>query len=101
MAMMGGVELRAEDAPKPAASSEPTLTAEPPGPTVKYGVIGLGMWGRDILNELALLPNAPVVAICDNRSAAFRRAGDIAPKAEKFEDYQKLLASNEVEAVVI
>jgi predicted dehydrogenase len=102
MAMMGGVELRAEDAPKPAASNEPPLTKIPVGPTVKYGVIGLGARGREILKELALLPNAPVVAICDNYPASLRRAGDSdAPKAERFDDYQKLLASKEVQAVVI
>jgi predicted dehydrogenase len=101
MAMMGGVELRAGDAPKLAASTELPLTKIPIGPTVKYGVIGLGARGREVLKELALLPNAPVVAICDNRPASFRRAGEIAPKAEKFDDYQKLLAGEKVQAVVI
>ncbi len=100
--MMGGVELHAEDAAKPAASGEQPLTKIPIGPKVKYGVIGLGAQGREILKELALLPNAPVVAICDNYPASLRRAGDSdAPHAEKFDDYQKLLASKEVEAVVI
>jgi predicted dehydrogenase len=102
MAMMGGVELRAEDASKPAASGEPALTKIPIGPAVKYGVIGLGAWGREVLKDLALLPNAPVVAICDNYPSSLRRAGDSdAPKAERFDDYQKLLASKDVQAVVI
>src|SRR5271154_6008697 len=102
MAMMGGVELRAGDASKPAASTEPPLTKIPIGPAVKYGVIGLGAWGREILKDLALLPNAPVVAICDNYPSSLRRAGDSdAPKAERFDDYQKLLTSKEVQAVVI
>jgi predicted dehydrogenase len=102
MAMMGGVELRAEDAPKSAAPAEAPLTKLPIGPTVKYGVIGLGAWGRDILKALALLPNAPVVAICDNYPSSLRRAGDSdAPKAERFDDYQKLLASKDVQAVII
>ena len=101
MAMMGGVELRAEDAPKPPASGAPPLTEIPIGPAVKFGVIGLGVRGREILGELAQLPNAPVVAICDTHHAAFRRAGETAPKAEKFNDYQSLLASKEVQAVVI
>jgi predicted dehydrogenase len=102
MAMMGGVELRAEDAPKPSASGELPLTRIPIGPTVKYGVIGLGAWGREILKDLALLPNAPVVAICDNYPPSLRRAGNNdAPRAERFDDYQKLLAGSEVQAVVI
>jgi predicted dehydrogenase len=101
MAMMGGVELRAEDAPKPATSGETPFTKIPPSPTVKCGVIGTGAWGREIVSELALLPNAPVVAICDKLAKAMGRAGKIAPKAEKFDDYQKLLASPEVQAVLI
>jgi len=102
MAMMGGVELRAEEAAKPAASSEPALTPIPPPPPVHFGVIGLGTWGREVLNRLALLPNAPVVAICDNYPSSLRRVGTAdAPKAERFDDYRKLLASKAVEAVVI
>jgi len=101
MAMMGGVELHADDAAKPAASTEPPLTKIPIGPKVKYGIIGLGARGREMLVELALLPNAPVVAICDNYPPALRRAGSDAPQGEKFDDYQKLLASKDVEAVVI
>jgi predicted dehydrogenase len=102
MAMMGGVELRAGDAPKSAAAVEAPLTKIPIGPTVKYGVIGLGARGREVLKELALLPNAPVTAICDNYPSSLRRAGDNdAPKAERFGDYQQLLASKEVQAVVI
>ncbi len=102
MAMMGGVELRAGDASKPAASTELPLTKIPIGPTVKYGVIGLGARGREVLKDLALLPNAPVAAICDSYPSSLRRVGDNdAPKAERFDDYQRLLASKEVQAVVI
>jgi predicted dehydrogenase len=100
MAMIGGVELRAEDAAK--SATEPPLTKIPIGPAVKFGVIGLGARGREVLKALALLPNAPVTAICDNYASSLRRAGnEDAPKAERFEDYQKLLASPNVEAVVI
>ena len=95
MAMMGGVEVRAQNAPKPAAAAgDNLLTKIPPGPPVRFGVIGMGAWGREILKNLALLPNAPVVAICDNYAASLRRAGNSdAPSAERFDDYQKLLAS--------
>lgn len=101
MAMMGGVELRAEDAPKSASPAEPALTKMPIGPAVKYGVIGLGEWGREILNELAILPNAPVVALCDTHQSKFRRAAEIAPKATQTKDYKELLANPDVEAVII
>lgn len=99
MAMMGGVELRAED-PKPAPADAP-LTAIPVGPTVKYGIIGLGPWAREIITELGKLPNAPVVAICDKYPASLRRAGDACPNAQKFEDYKKLLECKDVQAVIV
>jgi predicted dehydrogenase len=101
MAMMGGVELNAQDAAKSAAPPEPALTKIPVGPAVKYGVIGVGTWGREIVHELSLLPNAPVVAVCDKHKPALRRAAEMAPKAQQFPDYQALLASPDVEAVVI
>jgi predicted dehydrogenase len=104
MAMMGGVDLRAQDATTPATAApvQPALTPIPIGPTVKFGVIGMGAWGREVLKNLALLPNAPAIAICDNYAPSLRRAGNTdAPKAERFDDYQKLLASENVQAVVI
>ena len=42
-------------------------------------MIGLGARGREVLNDLALLPNAPVVAICDNYAPSLRRAGEMTP----------------------
>jgi len=45
MTMLGGVELRAADAPKGAEGKSS-------GPKVKCGIIGLGAWGREILGTL-------------------------------------------------
>jgi predicted dehydrogenase len=100
MAVAGGVELRAADSPKPAGASD-ALTPVPVGPPVSFGVIGAGVWGREILATLAQLPNTPVVAVCEHYPAWLNRAGEIAPKAERFDDYQKLLAKKEVQAVVV
>ena len=99
MAFMGGIELRAENAAAPAAA--PAYTAIPVGPTVNYGVIGLGVWGREIVNTLSQLPNAPVLAICDTYASMVRRTAEAAPKAETFDDYTKLLAKKEIQAVIV
>jgi predicted dehydrogenase len=101
MTMMGGVELHAQEAPKSTGSAEEGLTKIPPPPPINVGVIGLNEWGREMLSTLALLPSAPVVAICDTYAAALRRAGKEAPKAQKYEDYAKLLGDPNVQAVVI
>ncbi len=101
MAMLGGVELRAQDASKPATNSEPALTPIPPPPPVNYGVVGLGERGREILQTLAILPSSPVVALCDNYAGSMRRAAQEAPKAKHYEDYKQLLADPDVQAVVV
>jgi predicted dehydrogenase len=61
----------------------------------------MGAWGREVATELGKMPNAPVTAICDTYPSSLKRGTEVAPKAEKFDDYKKLLASPEVEAVVI
>ena len=98
MALMGGIALKAQDQNKTAATP-----AEPkaPGNPVKCAVIGCGAWGREILRNLARLPNAPVVAICDTYEAFMRRAKESAPKAETYSDYRKVLEQKEVQAVFV
>jgi predicted dehydrogenase len=109
MAMMGGVELRAEEPAKPAADADSALTKIPASQPINVGVIGLNEWGREILKQLAVLPKdlddpkrgVHVVAICDTYHAALRRGGTDAPTAQKYEDYTKLLADPNVQAVII
>jgi predicted dehydrogenase len=96
MAMMGAMELRAEEKPKAEATDD-----EKPGPPVNCAVIGLGAWGREILSSLARLPNAPVLGICDTYPAFVKRSAERAPKAEKYEDYRKVLENKEVQAVIV
>jgi predicted dehydrogenase len=96
MTLMGGVPLRAQDAAQPAAA-----TALPTAPPVNCAVIGCGTWGREILQTLSRMPNAPVVAICDHYEAFLRRSAELAPKAEQFTDYKKLLAHKDVKGVIV
>ena len=73
------------------------------GPTVKVAVIGVGTWGREILNTLARFPKAEVIAVCDNYgSEGFqRRIKEAAPKAELYTDYKKVLENKDVKAVIV
>ena len=109
MAMMGGVELRADDTAK-SAPPDAGLTKIPPAPPINIGVIGLGGWGREILTQLGNIntdpkrekkDSAPVVAICDIYPAAVRKALKEIPNAQPYEDYTKLLADPKVQAVII
>jgi predicted dehydrogenase len=96
MAMMGGVPLFAQDA----ANTEAPAAVDA-GPTVKCGVIGCGVWGREILNTLARLPKAEVIGVCEKYEPFLRRGKEAAPKAEPYTEYQKLLENKDVQAVLI
>jgi predicted dehydrogenase len=108
MLMMGGVPIYADEAPKQAETD--FSTEDPP---VNCAVIGCGTRGREIIQTLSLLPgtskkdgtpnplNAPVVAICDNYKPALNKVKDLAPKAQQYDDYHKLLEQKDIVCVVI
>ncbi|HEV2211276.1 MAG TPA: Gfo/Idh/MocA family oxidoreductase [Verrucomicrobiae bacterium] len=95
MTMMGGVELFAQT--NAAAPADNKVV----GARVKIGVIGLGNWGREIVNTLTRNPQAELVAICDTYPASLRRIADAAPGAAKIPDYKALLANKDIKAVVV
>src|SRR5512136_34309 len=72
--LMGGVRLVAQ------TNAAATSAAEPIN-RVKVAVIGLGVWGREILDQLARVPKADVAAICDSYGASLRRTATKAPTA--------------------
>src|SRR6266508_3261145 len=65
------------------------------------GVIGLGVWGREILSTLARLTEARVLAVCDTYTPAHKRALEIAPAAAALADARALIERTDVEAVVV
>jgi predicted dehydrogenase len=112
IAALGGVPITAETAAQaqapateekvlPAPKADPNLAEKPPGPPVRFGIIGIGTQGREIIAHLNKLPNAPVVALCDTYKAAFKRGAEGAPKATQYADAKELLADPQVQAVVI
>src|SRR5258706_2793541 len=94
MTMLGGVELVAQTRPA-------TETPKKEVVKTKVAVIGLGAWGREIVNYLGRLDTAELVAICDNYGASVRRTASAAPKAAQTEDYQMILANKDIPAVIV
>jgi predicted dehydrogenase len=68
---------------------------------VKFGVVGLGQWGKQILSDLSRLPSAQVAAICETYEPYLRKGQEMAPKALASPDYRQLLDSREVEAIIL
>jgi predicted dehydrogenase len=95
MTLLGGVELFAQTAAQPAPGAEVS------GPKLKVAVIGLGPWGREILNTLARVPQAEVAALCDNYPASIRRCAKDFPSVATSGDYKAILANQDIPAVVI
>jgi predicted dehydrogenase len=95
MGLLGGVELFAQNEPAPAGE------AAAGGARLKIGVIGLGLWGREIVNTLALLPQAEVAVLCDTYPAAARKAAQAAPGATQTQDYKTILENKDISAVVV
>jgi predicted dehydrogenase len=94
MTMLGGVPLFAQTNQPPAEESKSSVK-------VKVAVIGLGTWGREILNTLARVGEAEVAAICDTFPSSLKRGASISPKAIQTNDYKTILANPDVKAVII
>lgn len=96
MTVLGsGVELLAQTNAPAGAEKKPA------GPKVKIGVIGLGVWGREIVNTLARQEQAEIAAICDTYPAFLRRSSSLAPGAAQVADYKALLENKDIPAVVV
>lgn len=98
MTMMGGVELLGQTNATPAAAETGPKAV---GAKVKVAVIGLGAWGRELLNTLALNQQAEVVAICDTYAASLRRSANAAPGAAQVADYKALLDNKDIRAIIV
>jgi predicted dehydrogenase len=71
------------------------------GPAVRFGVVGVGTWGREILDALARAEGAQVTGLCDTYEPFLKRAAGSAPKAETGGDWRRLVESSSVDAIVI
>jgi predicted dehydrogenase len=90
--------LTAASAFAPAVRSA-TATAQ----TIGVGCIGVGTRGGDLLNAVAVAPNAKVVAISDVYGPHRQKGLECSrnPDAKAYVDYRELLADPKVDAVVI
>jgi predicted dehydrogenase len=95
LTLLGGVELKSEEAPKGASGKALT------GPRVKCALIGLGGWGREILGTLQRQAEAEVTGLCDTYGVMLRRAAKDLPDANTTDDYHKLLEDKSVQAVFV
>jgi predicted dehydrogenase len=73
-----------------------------PSDKVRLGIIGSGSRGSYLMDLLRLIPNAEMVAVCDNYPPNLKRGVELAArKAHAFTNYLDLLALKDIDAVII
>jgi len=68
---------------------------------VRFGVIGYGYWGPNIVRNLSGLDNCQLVAVCDQNAAALKRAGRLYPGVRLTQDASDLLKSPDIDAIAV
>jgi predicted dehydrogenase len=68
---------------------------------VRVAVVGCGYWGPNLIRNLALCPGTQVAAICDPQVEARERGVQVCSTAEPLDDFEAVLARDDIDAVVI
>nr|MBA3440669.1 Gfo/Idh/MocA family oxidoreductase [Pyrinomonadaceae bacterium] len=68
---------------------------------IVLGIIGTGRQGQGNMKSMLKQMDASVAAICDVYAPNLEKAAAIAPNAEKYKDFRKILDRKDINAVVI
>jgi len=68
---------------------------------VKFGVVGYGYWGPNVVRNLDQFDGSEVVAVCDKSPAARKRIHKTYPHIGVLSETADLLSSTEIDAVAI
>jgi len=82
--------------------SEHSLSIQKQGSDiVKFGVIGYGYWGPNVVRNLDQLEKASVLGVCDISSSARMRAQKAYPHINVVSDIAELISSPETDAIAV
>src|SRR5277367_3635883 len=68
---------------------------------VKFGVIGYGYWGPNVVRNLDRLEEVEVIAVCDKSPAARRKVAKAYPDVCVTDDAAELMSSTEIDAIAV
>jgi predicted dehydrogenase len=68
---------------------------------LKFGVIGYGYWGPNVVRNLNQLEETEVLAVCDKNPAARRRVQKAYPRVNVTSDPADLVFSTDIDAIAI
>lgn len=68
---------------------------------IRFGVLGYGYWGPNIVRNLYALESAKVVTICDKSTKSLQRAKSAYPDVQVTTDCSEVLSSPDIDAVAV
>ncbi len=68
---------------------------------IRFGVIGYGYWGPNVVRNIHALESATVAAICDRHPAAQKRAMNAFPSVKVVSDANEILRSPDIDVVAV
>jgi predicted dehydrogenase len=82
----------------------PSVTVPPKPPaeiSVKFGVIGYGYWGPNVVRNLDRLDETSLVGVCDQSAAARRKVAKAYPDVRVTDNSAELMMSPEIDAIAV
>src|SRR5215469_16645895 len=83
------------------AVSTTTQGQPAPGNVIRFGIIGYGYWGPNIVRNLGSLPGASIESLCDKHPHALRRASQAYPGLKLLSDSAELIRSTQIDAIAV
>ena len=68
---------------------------------IKFGVVGYGYWGPNIVRNLSQLEEVEVVSVCDKSAASRRRVKAAHPHVHVTADLDELMSSPQIQAIAV
>jgi predicted dehydrogenase len=68
---------------------------------IRFGVIGYGYWGPNIVRNLDALEETKVLAVCDKSAASRRRVQKAHPHVQVTADLEEVMTNPEIDAIAV
>ena len=82
-------------------SAENALREQESPALIKFGVVGYGYWGPNVVRNLERLDETKVVAVCDKSPAARRKVAKAYPDVLVTDDSAVLMSSPDIDAIAV
>jgi predicted dehydrogenase len=83
------------------SSAENAIQEQGSPALIKFGVVGYGYWGPNVVRNLERLDETKVVAVCDKSAAARRKVAKAYPDVLVTDNSAVLMSSPEIDAIAV